>query len=162
MGFKNKKKFEFTPLDLNETNVRTILKRCLVTDETKNTQGIILFHEVLGFSEDSEPVIFDKEKIKNNKQQIMYLYGQLNDTHQNVKHITPNSASIKYNGEKWTKSSSIMMEFLHLGCVVLAILPFRAKTMDAALKCEISTLSPQDPNFHDWWEQHKSEWEISD
>lgn len=160
MGFKNKKPV-FTPLDLNEENVHTIFNRCLATDKTKNTQHITLFLNALGFSENSKPIIFDKEKLESNQQQIMYLYGQLNDTHQNVIRITPNSASIKYNSEKWTNNSSIMMEFLHLGCATLAILPFRAETMAAGLKCELSTLSPKDPHFSDWWEQHKSEWETA-
>lgn len=38
MGFKNKKKIGFTPLDLSVKNVDTIFKRCLADDNTKRVQ----------------------------------------------------------------------------------------------------------------------------
>lgn len=159
MGFKNKKPV-FTPLDLNEENVHTIFNRCLATDTTVKTQGIILFHKTLGFHEDSNPVIFDKEKLERNKQQIKYLSGQLNDLYQKKPKITPVSVSIKYTGQQWSSTPGIIMEFLHLATSLHFIYSFLAETKEASLNNKLTpTLSPKDPHFSDWWEQHKSEWE---
>lgn len=161
MGFKNKKPV-FTPLDLNEENVQTIFKRCLPDDTTSETQGLVLFHKVLGFNENSSSVCFDKEKIEKNRQQITYLYGQLNDTFQKKNKTTPVSASTKYTGEHWSKSPDIIIKFLQLGTCLNLIYPFLAETKEASLNNKVTpTLSPKDPHFSDWWEQHKSEWETT-
>ncbi len=47
MGFKNKKETKFVPVDLNETNVETIFKRCLLTNQSKEMRVSILFQKVL-------------------------------------------------------------------------------------------------------------------
>lgn len=88
----------------------------------------------------------------------MYLYGQMNDTHKHAEKISPTSASIKYNGERWTTNNSIMMEFFHLGSAVFAILPFRADTKTSDLNDKlIPTLSPKDPKFAEWYKGYEAE-----
>lgn len=52
------------------------------------------------------------------------------------------------------------MDFLHLGYVVNIFAPFvKTSSVDASLIGTPPTLSPKDPNFPAWWEEHKSEWE---
>ena len=71
MGFLNKKPVirqeGFHPLELNEDNVRAIFERCLATDDTKNLTAPILFALKNGYSEDSKPIVFDKDKITANR-----------------------------------------------------------------------------------------------
>lgn len=55
--------------------------------------------------------------------------------------------------------TGIIMELLHLGVATGSISPFLADSKTAALIAYKHTLSPKDPNFPAWWEEHKSEWE---
>lgn len=52
------------------------------------------------------------------------------------------------------------MEFLHLGNATNSITSFDLETKSTVLTpFYSSTLSPKDPNFSEWWAEHKSEWE---
>ncbi len=58
------------------------------------------------------------------------------------------------------KIIGIIMEFLLLGNAARLITPFDTTSKTAILPFAYPpTLSPLDPNFPTWWEQHKSEWE---
>lgn len=51
------------------------------------------------------------------------------------------------------------MQFFHLGVGSNTIYPFSLNG-NSGFKYKIQpTLSPKDPNFPEWWEKHKSEWE---
>jgi len=52
----------------------------------------------------------------------------------------------------------ILMEFLHLGYIA-NIYPIFKKNVGVGLVLRYPTLSPKDPNFPAWWEEHKFEWE---
>ena len=163
MGFLNKKpiiKAEgFHPIDLNEGNVQAIFERCLATKESTETNGIILFRKSKGYSEDSTPVIFDMIKIKENKQTIEFLYGQLQMMHEYDSHLTPQKAQKKYDGTLWTQDGSISMQFLCLGNIINAFPSFLAQINSTVLLLNESTISPKDPAFPAWWEAHRAEWE---
>ena len=68
-----------------------------------------------------------------------------------------------YLGINWTNNKAHLLEFLHLGCTneINFVSPFNAKNNSADLIIDSikPTLSPKDPNFPAWWEEHKSEWE---
>jgi len=52
------------------------------------------------------------------------------------------------------------MKFLYLGKATYLITPFDSENKTATLISSFTpTLSPKDPNFPAWWEQHKAEWE---
>lgn len=52
------------------------------------------------------------------------------------------------------------MDLLYLGSAQDLIAVFEAKDMTTNFMKSIKpTLSPKDPNFSAWWEQHRSEWE---
>lgn len=55
--------------------------------------------------------------------------------------------------------TGILLELLHLGVATGSITPFFADSKTASLIAYKPTLSPSDPNFPAWWEEHKSEWE---
>ena len=164
MGFLNKKpiiKTEgFHPIDLNEGNVQAIFNRCLATKDSVDFIGATLFTKETGFSENSKQIVFDKKEILKNKSTIAYLYGQLHDVSYS-EIITPSSAAINYDSNVWTKDIGVILNFLHLGYATNMFEPF-IKTNNsngAMLLPVLPTLSPKDPAFPAWWEEHKAEWE---
>ena len=67
-----------------------------------------------------------------------------------------------YNGKKWTTSADNLLKLYELGMVNISLTPFSIqddKTLVTDINTITPTLSPKDPYFPAWWEQHKSEWE---
>lgn len=165
MGLRDKyaKKIEeqgFRPIDLNEGNVQAIFNRCLATKDSVDFIGATLFTKETGFSENSKQIVFDKKEIFKNKSTIAYLYGQLHDVSYS-EIITPSSAAINYDSNVWTKDIGVILNFLHLGYATKMFRPFiKTESSTAAVLLPIlPTLSPKDPYFPAWWEEHKGEWE---
>ncbi|MCD7753355.1 MAG: hypothetical protein LUH41_02255 [Clostridiales bacterium] len=167
MGLREKyaKKLEmqgFEPIDLNEEDVRVIFEKCLADENTTEKKVANLFPQELGYSKEADEIVyFDRTKLKKNDKSIHFLYGQVASWHQKnlITTITPKSSSQKYTGEVWTRNNGIIMEFLFLGNAIGLITPFNKKYNNAAFVPTHPTLSPNDPNFPEWWKEHKSEWE---
>lgn len=75
-----------------------------------------------------------------------------------------NEAFLTYSGTHWTTNKGVLLEFLYLGAIndghsLLAA--FDGGTSSTILNTDTitPTLSPKDPNFPAWWEEHKKEWE---
>ena len=159
----NKKTFHC--IDLNEGNVQTIFSRCIATKETTEYLKSILYQKEWGHTEDSTPILFDKKKLIENIKSIRYLYGQLLTTHKHSNTISTSvenvhNSMINYKGQIWTEKKGVLMQFFHLGVVTNIIYPFSPRGNSGFKDVNIpSTLSPKDPNFSQWWESHKTEWE---
>jgi hypothetical protein len=153
----------FQPLELNEGNVQAIFNRCVATKDSTDIIGPILFTKKGGYSEDSKPIIFDKNIIYKNGKNIKYLYGQLKDAHLKNSVISPTSSTKDYKENNWTQDKGIILEFLHLGYTINLFNIFVKTDLGDLAKCSVftPTLSPKDPNFPAWWEEHKAEWEDS-
>jgi hypothetical protein len=149
----------FHPMDLNNSSVQAIFNRCLKKDNTKEIRYSTLFNKDLGYEKTDIPVHFDKDLIKQNTKIIKYLYGQLSVIHNGLFSVTFDTVQIKYDGTQWTKNNGIIMEFFHLGVAANIMSPFSANSQCAGFIKIEPTLSPKDPNFPTWWEEHKSEWE---
>ena len=158
---KSENEGKFKPLELNEGNVQAIFNRCIATKESKELIGPILFSQKNGYPKDSEPVIFDKAQFLKNEKNIDYLFGQLQDVRSSKHEFTPSSVAVDYHGELWTQDSGIILAFLHLGYANHLFESFvRIPSGDYAYVPFIKpTLSPKDPDFPEWWEAHKAEWE---
>ena len=64
-----------------------------------------------------------------------------------------------YQGKIWTMNKGTLLQFFHLGVGSNTIDSFTRRG-NSGFKYKIpATLSPKDPAFPAWWEQHKSEWE---
>ena len=166
MQKKAEKPPEFIPIDLNEDNIQAIFNRCPAADHTPKEQvsRSILFSRTLGYKPEDEIVFyFDKGKLLDNKKNIEYLFGQLKNAHEKNEHMCMGDAFYQYQGRTWTDNRAHMLELLYLGCTMETVLisPFDAKTDATSLGVERlkPTLSPKDPAFPAWWEEHKSEWE---
>ena len=154
----------FTPLELNEGNVQAIFNRCLATEETTEYVESILQQTIHGYDKDSNPILFDKQKLLENLKTIRYLYGQLatahNDTNTiNTEEDSKNNVMTDYSGKVWTSSSGILKQFFHLGVGTNTISPFNINGHSGFIHGILPTLSPKGPAFPAWWEAHKAEWE---
>lgn len=97
----------YTCLELNEGNVRTIFNRCIATDETTEYIESILQQTSHGYAQDSNPILFDKKKLLDNLKNIRYLYGQLLTTHKHTNSISTSEESkhnvmTNYMEKRWT------------------------------------------------------------
>lgn len=173
MGLRDKyaKKIEeqgFRPIDLNEDNVQAIFERCLAEDGTpkeRETTGV-LFSRTTGFSDGDVKIIsFDRDKLLVNKKNIEYLLGQLKAVHNsNGNDVKLPLADLikRYDGTRWTSDTDPLFKLGYLGVVpeMSLVNPVLAKDRSTVVSGKVkSTLSPKDPAFPAWWEQHKSEWE---
>ena len=153
---------QFTPLELNEANVQAIFHRCLATKDTPEAdeQLSILFKKIMGYEEDSKPIVFSKAKIEQNKKNILYLMGQLDSVHRGSREVTAKETIFRYDGKQWVTDNAIIMELYHIAEAAGGISPFMKKYNVANTEPIVTpTLSPKDPAFPAWWEEHKSEWE---
>ena len=156
---------QFAPLELNEGEVRAIFNRCLSSSSTKDFTESTLFPPTRGYQRGSEKLIqFDTEVLLKNKQNIKYLFGQLQEVHRYNKKVdlTIDDYNTTYKGTYWTRDKATLLKLLYLGVneKTLCISPFSAKTSTSMIAPNIKpTLSPKDPNFPAWWEAHKGEWE---
>ena len=155
---------QFKPQELSEGNVQAIFNRCLPTENTKEVITPTLFPVMLGYKKGTEKLIdFDKKSLLENRQNIEYLFGQLQEVHtlQKGRRVNIDDYNTTYMKQHWTRDKATLLKFLYLGVTseTLAISPFRAKDSTSLISAEIKpTLSPKDPNFPAWWEDHKAEW----
>ena len=150
----------FEPRILDEGTVQATFNRCVASSSTVDPLGTILFPKSEGFKEQDKPIYFDREHLEKEKRNILYLLGQLRHVHEKDTRMTPVSASIRYNGETWSKNNGIILELFYLGEAIKVVSPFNFLDKKAAVAPSVKpTLSPKDPNFPAWWEAHKGEWE---
>ena len=158
---------KYVALELNEANVQAIFNRCLKKEDTKEVVRTALFTTLLGYTDKEEIVIaFDKDALRKNEKNIRYLYGQLKSIH-----ISPNETRRQtlddfretYMNSIWTHGKSAALELLYLGSnsVLGFVGPFSKKQNDTTTVSQpiTPTLSPKDPAFPAWWEEHRAEWE---
>ena len=154
---------EFKPQELNEANVQAIFHRCKSKGHDTETLWSDVFRPELGYSDQETTTYFDKTAILQNKRTIQYLFGQLAGIHQNMKSLSPDQFYMAYGNRKWTTSEDTLMKLLYLGACneIDCIFPFSKKQGDTSLISStlVPTLSPKDPAFPAWWEEHRAEWE---
>ena len=189
MGLRDKyaKKIEeqdFRPIDLNEDNVRAIFERCLAGDSTTEYIKSVLYHkerdyltdsdlteeltkelnEKLWYTRSDHLILFDKNALLDNLKNIRYLYGQLIAVHRDTNSIhtdedSDSSVMKNYQSKIWTMNKGTLLQFFHLGVGSNTIDSFTRRG-NSGFKYKIpATLSPKDPAFPAWGEQHKAEWE---
>ena len=157
------KKYPPCVAELNEANVQAIFNRCLAK-EGEDFYNVQVVGSELS-KNPSDIVRLSGEKMEKNDQNIRYLLGQLKTIHlPDVKAITLQEGFFRYDNHVWTKDFNFLFQLyaLALGCVY-----FRgfSQTKDGNITSLIDynrctpTLSPKDPAFPAWWEQHKAEWE---
>ena len=158
---------KYVALELNEANVQAIFNRCIAKEGTPEGQcfNSILFSRLRGYSPDAERiVVFNRESFLANKKYIQYLYGQLKNVHAGNNTLQINEAFLTYSGTHWTTNKGVLLEFLYLGGTgdehpLICIFDSKTNSTELNMGNITPTLSPKDPAFPTWWEQHKAEWE---
>lgn len=155
----------FTPVELNDGNVQSLFNSCLSNQNTNEFTYAVLFPSTHGYKPlDEIPIQFDAVKLLKNKQTIEYLFGQLQEVHNTHKkrRINIDDYNTTYHGTHWTSDKETLLKFLYLGVSpkTVCITPFRAESSTSIISPQVKpTLSPKDPSFPAWWEQHRAEWE---
>ena len=160
----NRKSFE--PIELTEGNVQAIFNRCSPEEDSKDFAYATLFPITRGWEiEDAVQIQFDNAKLLKDKKAIQYLFGQLQEVHTYSKTSKKQDVAIDdynttYSETNWTRDKETLLKFLYLGVASLCCSPFFAETKTSLISPAVKpTLSPKDPTFPEWWEQHKAEWE---
>ena len=144
------------PLDLNAESVKNIYLACRPTSETKELYRIIFQQKALGFPDDSTPLLLDAKAVETNLSNIFYLFGQLKSIHLQYPFLPIKDILKKYDNTFWTKDKSAPMYLMHLGIAAGAMMPPTAETKSAFVGNDIlPTLSPNDPDFQNWYENNK-------
>lgn len=176
MGLKDKlKKYneqhseeQFHPIELTEGNVQAIFNRCLAKEEKDSGDSFPIRILSKELTSKETPLVFLSDKnISLNDQNIKYLLGQINIFHQNYNNrLILQEGFKKYDETFWTKDYDNLFQLyaLALGSGYFRdFLQLTEGTKKGIILTRTATiqptLSPKDPNFPAWWEEHKSEWE---
>ena len=171
-------------LDLNEGNVQSIFNRCLAKkgDFIDDCVQSRLFTVFGGYDPSlrETSLLFDREAMLANRKAIKYLLGQLKNVHINKVEVLIKEAFQTYQDTYWgTKEGVIYLLYLaaaecwdfitplvswqHRANHFLSQIRQKSVTENDSFLVGLDeikpTLSPKDPAFPEWWEQHKAEWE---
>ena len=153
---------KFKPQELTEANVQAIFNRCLAKEGAAETTASSLYFSSLGWEKEDDGLLFDKRQIRASQKSLQYLLGQLKPVHEEQHILTLEDMTKTYQGVIWAKDRASLMQLLYLGSSdeLTLFAPLAAKWNGTTLEMPITpTLSPKDPAFPAWWEQHKAEWE---
>lgn len=164
------RKSKFEPIDLNSHNIQVVFNKCLATDEEKLDSNKHKKRQILKkqlAQRESEEISLSTEQTQNNKQTVQFLLGQIKNVHGKLPVITLNEGFVRYDDTVWTKDFDMLFRLYLLAqaCGYLSdfgLLKNNPNLIAANKASDLTpTLSPRDPNFKAWWEEHKSEWEKS-
>ena len=151
----------FVPRTLSTDNVHFVFNKCVSEDEPGTTSGV-LFTTIGGYAPKVNDIMFfNNQKLSENRQTILFLLGQLACVHTADSTPDINNLTLNYFSEKWTTDNIALLELLYMASAIEVLAPFNAKgnTTIIDLSTLKPTLSPRDPFFETWWEEHKDEWE---
>ena len=147
---------QYIPNELHIESVKGFFNHSLATRQSKNVIKCVLFQKAKGFPNDSKPIFFDKDLIEHIKPTLEFMMGQLKDVHDKNDHITPQSATKRYDNISWIQDQNSLLSFLHLACAAKLIAPIDAKTSNLYFLENIyPTISVFDPNFKEWEKENK-------
>ena len=156
------KKYPPCVAELTEGNVQAIFDRCLAKEGCAETSYSHLYLKELGYEREDTGIAFDRKIILENRRNIEYLFGQLGAVHHGQLQLKEGDFSLSYSGKSWTVERASIMQLIYLSAAndIKIINKFIAKYQETPLcKAVTPTLSPKDPAFPAWWEEHKGEWE---
>lgn len=147
---------KYIPGGLDADIIKGYFNQTLATRQSKNVIKCVLFQKEKGFPNDSKPIFFDKDLIEHIKPALEFIVGQLKDVHEQKDHITPQSATKRYDNITWIKDQNSLLSFLHLACAARLIAPIDAKTSNLKFLEDIyPTIDVFDSNFKEWEKENK-------
>lgn len=162
----------FKPLDLNKTTVQNLLKQCVTTASDPKAQRLGLLFSKMGFSVgemSSDCIYYLPAQVEKHLKSIQYLLGQLRVVHTQNPDMRLHTGMEKYDGSVWTDcvpddALSFQLITLYYLTVAVSLRTAVIKSSEGNYFTELvrnlaPTLSPNDPQFSLWWENHRAAWE---
>lgn len=149
---------KYNGLILNESTVIDLFNICISDEDTKTHDLVALFLKALGYSENGQIIALDKDYLLDNKEDILFLFGQLKAAHGEKKDFFSfEDLIIDYTGKPWTANQDTLMKLLYLGAsqYVRAISPFVPPNHEVTPLNIEPTLSPEDPNFYPFIKEYR-------
>ena len=153
---------KFRPLELNESNVSKLYKRCLADESELNNLNLYYTSQVLKptyTGRSSEIVKLSKEKVNANTQTIQFLLGQIKNFHSTSTAIALQEGFLKYDNTIWTQNYDTLFQLYHLALSNASISDFvLSGNVIGATKSPscIPTISPKDPNYQEWFSGYEA------
>lgn len=145
---------------LEDGSVNDLFNMCLADEDTKESESVCLFNKFLGYSEYGQFILLDKDYLLDNKEDILFLFGQLKAAHGEKKDLnTIEDLVIDYTGKPWTTDKTVLMKLLYLGVsqYVRAISPFVAPDHKVAFLNIKPTFSPEDPDYYPFIKEYRKQ-----
>ena len=142
-------------IDLNEQNVQKLFAYCLANDSTP-LERIAFSCFIEENKSINVPVMkFDKAKVVQETNKLIYLFGQLRAIHIGTASMIATDGFLKYDGTTWTQNKVALFALFYLGEVSSLLYKFTyypsSKNFATPLNLKAHllkpTLSPNDPNF---------------
>ena len=146
---------KFKPRNLTDSNVQAIFNRVLATEESEHPLPLGLYTD-----DTSSNIMFDADVLEKNYKKIQYIFGQVKAVHEQKRLMDITELIIKCDDTVWTTNKETLMKFMYLIISSGLITALDKEDSEVAILSSAKiTLSPDDPNFEAWWEEHKTEWE---
>ena len=147
---------KYMPNGLSADTIKSYFNQTLATRQSKHIIKCVLFQKANGFPSDSKPIFFDEDLIEHIKPSLEFMMGQLKDVHDGNDHITPQSATKRYDNITWIQDQNSLLSFLHLACAAELIAPINAQNSNLKFLEDIyPTIAVLDPSFKKWEQEHK-------
>lgn len=155
MSQNSNRGFQLTPMPLTEDTVEKLFIECGLKEGKNKLVKANLFKENEKFF-----TIFYTTRVIDNLLNIHYLFGQLKNTHIQTRFFDFKQAVLTYQNTAWTKNTDKLIQFIQLGIAAGAISPIDDATKQVELATYLDpTVSPDDPDFEEWYKEHKADWD---
>ena len=160
----------FRPIELTEGNVNAIYRRCSASENTASDDIVMnyLFLKKAGFENNSGSFYMSKSQLQKNRNEILYLLGQLYDVHVTEDgFIYLKNCSLNYNKLPWFETSDVdavqktIYNLISLGTTAVDDngTPLMSNIIKEKGACAAAyimpTFSPTDPKFEEWSQSEK-------
>ena len=156
------KKYPPCVAELTEANVQAIFDRCLAKEGCAETSYSHLYLKELGYEREDTGIAFDRKIILGEPEEYRISVWSAWGGTSRPTATQRGDFSLSYSGKSWTVERASIMQLINLSAAndIKIINKFIAKYQETPLcKAVTPTLSPKDPAFPAWWEEHKGEWE---
>jgi hypothetical protein len=147
---------KFEGLELNGKNVMDIYNQCKKTEKSKETIRAYMFDSI-STQIFTPPIDFDKEKITEHHDTILYFLGQLEAVHAGHKVLIPNDGLKRYDHVVWSPHNSLVFTLYYLAVAsdCMAVFTKRDNLICTSIANIQATVSPSDPSYKEKMEAFK-------
>lgn len=147
--------------ELTDENVNEVFIICAADRNKKGGYSKIITVNL--YNDGSEGALeFYEYMLEELKDNIEYMFGQLDCVHAEMNTIYIKDLAIKSDGNPWIKNKATFMKFLYLGIGCGFITPVDKQNGTTRLRNIRPTFAKNDPRYAEWWKLHHVNWGITD